>query len=73
MMKNPALSGNSLPCFAKSLHKSRELPLEINKSDMFKRTAEGTIGTGQASIKMATDMGKIKLKWQPSFQDEVKL
>jgi len=50
-----------------------ELPLEINKSDMFKRTAEGTIGTGQASIKMATDMGKISLKWQSSSQDEVKL
>jgi hypothetical protein len=50
-----------------------ELPLEINKSDMFKRTAEGTIGTGQANIKMATDMGKISLKWQPSPQVEVKL
>jgi len=50
-----------------------ELPLEIDRSDMFKRTAEGTIGTGQASIKMATDMGKINLKWQPSSQDELKL
>jgi len=50
-----------------------ELPLEINKSDMFKRTAEGTIGTGQANIKMATDMGKISLKWQPSSQDELKI
>ena len=50
-----------------------DLPLEIDRSDMFKRTAEGTIGTGQASIKMATDMGKISLKWQPSSQDELKL
>ena len=49
-----------------------ELPLEINKSGMFKRTAEGTIGSGQANIKMATDMGKISLKWQPSSQVEVK-
>jgi hypothetical protein len=50
-----------------------DLPLEVNKPDMFKRNAEGTIGTGQASIKMATDMGKISLKWQPSLQDELKL
>jgi len=50
-----------------------ELPLEIDRSDMFKRSAEGTIGSGQASIKMATDMGKISLKWQPSSQDEAKL
>ena len=50
-----------------------ELPLEIDRSDMFKRTAEGTIGTGQANIKMSTDMGKISLKWQPSSQDELKI
>jgi beta-lactamase regulating signal transducer with metallopeptidase domain len=50
-----------------------DLPLEINKSDMFKRTTEGAIGAGQASIKMAAEMGSISLKWQPSSQDEIKL
>jgi len=49
-----------------------ELPLEVSKPDMFKSNAEGTIGTGQANIKMATDMGKISLKWQSSPQVEVK-
>lgn len=48
------------------------LPLEVSKPDMFKRNAEGTIGTGRASIKMATYMGKISLKWLPSSQDELK-
>jgi len=50
-----------------------ELPLEVKKLDMFKRTAQGTIGTGQVNIKMATDMGGINLKWQPTQQDETKL
>lgn len=49
-----------------------ELPLEIDRSDMFKRTAQGTISTGGATIKMTTDMGKINLKWQSPSQDEVK-
>ena len=49
-----------------------ELPLEIDRSDMFKRNAQGTIGTGRDNIKMATDMGKINLKWQSSSQVEVK-
>jgi hypothetical protein len=49
-----------------------ELPLEINKSDMFKRTTEGTIGAGGATINMYTGMGKINLKWQSSSQVEVK-
>jgi hypothetical protein len=50
-----------------------ELPLQVSRPDMFKRNAGGTIGTGQASIKMATDMGSINLKWQPSQQVETKL
>ena len=50
-----------------------ELPLDIKKLDMFRTNAEGTIGTGRDNIKMATDMGKINLKWQPSSQVEVKL
>ena len=50
-----------------------ELPLEINKPDMFKRTTEGTIGSGQANINMTTNMGKINLKWQSPPQDETKL
>ena len=41
-----------------------DLPLEVNKTDMFKRNAEGTIGAGQANINIATDMGSIRLKWQ---------
>jgi len=49
-----------------------ELPLEISKPDMFKTNAEGTIGSGQSNIKMATDMGSIILKWQSSPQVEVK-
>jgi beta-lactamase regulating signal transducer with metallopeptidase domain len=50
-----------------------ELPLQISKLDMFKRTTEGAIGAGQASIKMATEMGSISLKWQPSSQDVIKI
>jgi beta-lactamase regulating signal transducer with metallopeptidase domain len=50
-----------------------ELPLKINKPDMFKRTTEGTIGSGQANISMTTNMGKVNLKWQSSSQDETKL
>jgi hypothetical protein len=50
-----------------------ELPLQVKKLDMFKTNAQGTIGTGQATIKMATDMGSINLKWQASSQVEVKL
>jgi beta-lactamase regulating signal transducer with metallopeptidase domain len=50
-----------------------ELPLEISKPDMFKRTTEGTIGSGQANINMTTNMGKINLKWQSSSKDETKL
>jgi DUF4097 and DUF4098 domain-containing protein YvlB len=49
-----------------------ELPLQISKPDMFKRTTEGTIGSGQANINMTTNMGKINLKWQSSSQVEVK-
>ncbi len=47
-----------------------DLPLQVSKPDMFKSNAEGTIGTGQASIKMATDMGNISLKLQPLSEDE---
>jgi hypothetical protein len=49
-----------------------ELPLEVQKIDMFKSNANGTIGSGQDNIKMATNMGKISLKWQTSPQVEVK-
>jgi beta-lactamase regulating signal transducer with metallopeptidase domain len=50
-----------------------ELPLQISKPDMFKRTTEGTIGSGQANINMTTEMGKINLKWQSSSQVELDL
>jgi len=43
-----------------------ELPLDVNQTDMFKRTAEGTIGSGQGNISLHTDMGNIRLRWQPS-------
>jgi len=49
-----------------------ELPLEVKKIDMFKTSAEGTIGAGRDNITMATNMGKISLKWQSSSQVEVK-
>lgn len=41
-----------------------DFPLKVNKIDMFKRKAEGTVGTGEGSIRMQTDMGNIRLKWQ---------
>ena len=44
--------------------KYNDFQLKVNKMDMFKRKAEGTIGTGQGSIHMQTDMGSIHLKWQ---------
>jgi hypothetical protein len=61
--------------------KNDDLQLKVNKVDMFKRKAEGTIGTGQGSIRMQTDMGNIRLKWQssteevsiPKFEDSAKL
>ncbi|MFC1637372.1 DUF4097 family beta strand repeat-containing protein, partial [Planctomycetota bacterium] len=43
-----------------------DLPLNVNKVDMFRRTAEGTIGAGLGRIRMHTDMGNIRLKWLPS-------
>lgn len=42
-----------------------ELPLNVSKVDMFKSTAEGTLGTGKGNIRIHTDMGSIRLKWQP--------
>ncbi|TSA54765.1 MAG: hypothetical protein D4R45_03530 [Planctomycetaceae bacterium] len=41
-----------------------DLPLNIDKTDMFKRKAEGTIGTGQDSIRLTTDMGSIRIGTQ---------
>ena len=40
-----------------------DLPLEIDQSDMFRKSAQGTVGTGQGNIRMNTDMGSISLKW----------
>jgi beta-lactamase regulating signal transducer with metallopeptidase domain/DUF4097 and DUF4098 domain-containing protein YvlB len=39
-----------------------DLPLNINNKDMFKRTAEGTIGSGQDNIRLTTEMGSIQIK-----------
>jgi hypothetical protein len=46
-----------------------DLPLEINQSDMFGKSAEGTLGTGQGDIRMSTDMGSISLMWHSPTQD----
>jgi beta-lactamase regulating signal transducer with metallopeptidase domain len=46
-----------------------DLPLEINKSGMFKKGAQGTIGAGQGNIRMSTDMGSIHLKWHSPPQN----
>jgi beta-lactamase regulating signal transducer with metallopeptidase domain len=43
-----------------------DLPLKVTEIDMFKRKAEGTMGTGKGNIRLHTDMGSIRLKWQPS-------
>lgn len=45
-----------------------ELPLDIDQSDMFKKKAEGTIGTGQANIRLHTDMGSVRLRWQSASE-----
>jgi len=42
-----------------------DLPLTIVKKDMFKRTAEGTIGSGRDTIRMTTNMGSIKISNKP--------
>jgi DUF4097 and DUF4098 domain-containing protein YvlB len=39
-----------------------DLLLKINKQDMFKRTAEGTIGSGRDTIRLTTDMGEIRIR-----------
>jgi len=43
-----------------------DLPMNVNKMDMFQTKAEGTLGTGQDLIRTHTDMGSIHLKWLPS-------
>lgn len=42
-----------------------DLPLNINKKDMFKRTAEGAIGSGRDTIRMTTNMGSITITNKP--------
>ena len=46
-----------------------DLPVEINTRDMFRKSAEGTLGTGQGNIRMTTDMGSIQLRWHSPAQD----
>jgi hypothetical protein len=46
-----------------------DLPLEIDQSDMFGKGAQGTVGTGQANMRMTTDMGSITLKWHSTPED----
>ena len=40
-----------------------DLPVEIDQSGMFRKSAQGTFGTGQGNIRINTDMGSISLKW----------
>ncbi len=49
--------------------KYNDLRLKVNKVDMFKTKAEGTLGTGQGLIRMHTDMGSIHLKWQSTPEE----
>ena len=46
-----------------------DLPLEIDQSDMFRKSAQGTVGAGQGNIRMNTDMGSISLKWNSPLPD----
>lgn len=46
-----------------------DLPLEVNQSDMFRKSAQGTVGTGQGNIRLTTDMGSINVKWQSVNQE----
>jgi DUF4097 and DUF4098 domain-containing protein YvlB len=46
-----------------------DLPLEIQKSDMFQKRAQATLGTGQANIRMITNMGSVKLRWYSAAED----
>lgn len=43
-----------------------ELPLDIDKTDMMGRKAQGTVGSGQDNIRLITNMGKVSIKWQSS-------
>ncbi len=46
-----------------------DLPLEISRSGMFHKVAQGTLGSGQNNIRMTTNMGSINLKWYSPAQD----
>jgi len=46
-----------------------ELPLKVDQIDMFQKHAQGTLGAGQAHIRMKTDMGSISLKWYSVAED----
>ena len=39
-----------------------ELPLEIKKEDFVSSTAKGTIGSGEKSIRLTTEVGKINIR-----------
>jgi hypothetical protein len=41
-----------------------DLPLNIEKIDMFKRKAEGTFGSGRDTIRLTTNMGSIRISKQ---------
>ena len=43
-----------------------ELPLDIDKTGMMNRKAQGVVGGGQDSIRLVTNMGKVSIKWQSS-------
>jgi len=49
-----------------------DLPLEISKPDMFRKSIEGTLGAGHGNIRMTTDMGSIQLRWHSPPQDSLR-
>ena len=42
-----------------------DLPLFVTQKDMFRNTAEGTIGSGRDTIRMTTNMGSIRITNKP--------
>ena len=46
-----------------------DLPMEIVQYDKFRKGSQGTVGAGQANIRLTTDMGNISLKWYSPAQE----
>lgn len=46
-----------------------DLPLSIHQHDMFRKSGQATLGTGQGNVRMTTNMGSINLKWYTPAED----